>query len=64
MYEIMPFQGEQLAVVLFSKSNALTFVERIYKRPVNPVIPLADTLDTGKEAERAELLAAEDWDAQ
>ncbi|KAH8084623.1 hypothetical protein HD553DRAFT_342113 [Filobasidium floriforme] len=64
MHEIMPFQGERSAVVLFSKSNALAFVERTHERPVNPVIPLADTLDTDEEAERAELLAAEDRDAR
>lgn len=63
MHEIMPFQGEQLAVVLFSKSNALAFVEHIYKRPVNPATHLANTLDTDKNTECAELVAAEDRDA-
>jgi hypothetical protein len=59
MHEIMPFTGSRSAVVLFSKSNALAFVEKTTERPINPVIPLADTLDTDREAELAELSAAE-----
>lgn len=59
MHEIMPFTGSRSAVVLFSKSNALAFVEKTTERPINPVIPLANTLDTDREAELAELSAAE-----
>lgn len=58
MHEIMGFNGERSAIVLFSRSNALAFVERTNQRPIHPIIALADTLDTDHEGELAILEAS------